>query len=456
MARGIGVCVVTAAIVATPLLVFFATHPGTFTARMGQISVFQAGVPALVIVKNVAKLLAKFTVYGDTLWRYNVPTRPIFVGAVGVLFYLGLLTALRGAWRRHAASALVIAWFVVMLFPSFLSLDDGTYFSRASGLAPAVFLLPALGFVGLWDWAVSKAPPSRERLLNGAFALAIAGVLATEAGMTYRDYFVVWADSTGAAKETMGDMVTVAHFLSREARPNQEDILVSSSYYQHATVAHLAPTVYPYVRWFDGNSVLVLPAKTARDTLLLFPSSALPNSIDTLLPTQALVDRAAFKDGTTAMLAYRLTPDQVQAATDQILADPSLTRLSRNLGDQIELVGYRLEPQARHNSFLTTTVVWRILSDAPENDLVVFAHLLNDKGGLYRQVDSTDFRSSEWRTGDMVVARYVMEIKDWVPTGTYSLVVGVYDRATMKRLPVKGSAPADTVLLGYVNVVGQN
>ena len=40
--------------------------------------------------------------------------------------------------------------------------------------------------------------------------------------------------------------------------------------------------------------------------------------------------------------------------------------------------------------------------------------------------------------------------------GTYLLVVGVYDRATMKRLLVKGAAPADTVLLGYVNMVGQN
>lgn len=454
--RGIGIAVIAAAIVAAPLLVFFATHPGTFTARIDQVSVFQAGAPALVIAKNVAKLLAKFTIYGDTLWRYNVATRPIFVGVVGMLFYLGLLVALRNTWRRHPASAMLLAWFAVMLFPSFLSLDDGTYFSRASGLAPAIFLLPALGFVSLWDWAVSKVALPRKKMLQGTFAVAIAAILLMEAGMTYRDYFVVWADSAGAARETMSDMVAAARLMNREARPSEEDILISSSYHQHATIAHLAPAVYPHVRWFDGNSTVVIPTTTNRDTLFLFPSSALPDSLDALMPPQALVDRTTFKDGTTEMAAYRLTPDQVQATTDRILGDPSLTHLSKNLGDQIELVGFRLEPQAKHNSLLTTTVVWRVLKDAPRDDYVVFAHLLNDKGGLYRQVDSTDFRSSEWRARDLVVARYVMEIKDWVPTGRYSLVVGVYDRATMQRLPIKDDTSADVVLLGYVDVVGQD
>lgn len=456
MARGIVVFFVAAAIVATPLLVFFATHPGTFTARIDQVSVFQAGAPALVVAKNVAKLLAKFTIYGDTLWRYNVAGRPIFVGLVGMLFYLGLFVALRNTWRRHAASALVLAWFVVMLFPSFLSLDDGTYFSRASGLAPAVFLLPAIGFVSLWDWALSRAALPRRRMLQGAFAVAIAAVLLLEAGMTCRDYFVIWADSAGAAKETMADMVVAARVLNREARPIEEDILISSSYHQHATIAHLAPTVYPHVRWFDGNATLVLPTMAARHTLLLFPSSALPNNLDALMPPQALVERATFTDGTTAMVAYRLTPDQVRATADRILGDPSLTRLTKNLGDEIELVGYQLEPQAKHNTLFTTTVVWHVLKDAPQHDYVMFAHLLNDKGGLYRQVDSTDFRSSEWRAGDVVVARYTMEIKDWVPTGRYSLVVGVYDRATMQRLPIKGDTLADVVLLGSVDVVGQD
>lgn len=209
-------------------------------------SIFQPGVvdqsPLQALIANMAKLLATFTICGDTLWRYNIAGRPIFVGAVALLFYVGLIVCLRRTIGRHSASVLVLAWLVVMLFPSALSWDVGAYTFRSMGLVPMLFLLPAIAYAALWDAVVGRAARSWLLTAQWAFPACAAVILVVEGAMTYRDYFLDWANSFGSAYENMEDTVAAARYLSGVARPGEEDIFVSSEYFGHPVVAHLAPT----------------------------------------------------------------------------------------------------------------------------------------------------------------------------------------------------------------------
>ncbi|MBI4322251.1 MAG: glycosyltransferase family 39 protein [Chloroflexi bacterium] len=467
---GLGVFVGVAAAVAAPLAFYFITHPGMFSARIEQVYVFQTATTEAEAIRslaeNIGKLLATFTLRGDTLWRFNIDGRPIFVGAVAPFFYVGLVVAGWGVIRRgrfgrdvacnvptRAPTAMMLAWLGVMLFPSFLSVDPGAYTPRSMGLAPMLFLVPAIGMVGLWDWAVAMAPRVRQRALNWACTGIVAATLLADGAITYRDYFVVWANSFGGAYQDMADVVAAARFLDREARPGEENLFVSTDFFPQAVIAHLAPMVYPQARWFDGNSVIVLSPVSRRNSLYVFPYSALPKELDSYLPSEAIVERSFFPEGPAKMVAYRLTPGQVEATVRRITNDPWLKRLSRNLGDEIELIAYRLDRRVEQGDELSVTGIWRVLKDAPARDYVAFAHLLDHKGAMWGQDDVAAFPTSEWRTGDIVVMKYSISVGKRVAPGKYAVALGIYDRATLDRLPVKGEQiQADTLHLDFAKV----
>ena len=453
---------IAAAVVSAPLLIYFARHPGTFAARINQVLVFQPGVldvgkdPVLTLGENLVKLLATFTVHGETLWRYNISGRPIFVGIVALLFYVGLIVVIYGVIRKRAGSAMVIAWVTVMLFPSFLSYDVGAYTFRSMGLVPVIYLVPAVGLVAAWDWAIARLSHMLRFRVEHAFVALVAVILLVEGGITYRDYFTIWANSFGAAYENMDDILAAARYLDREARPATEEIFVSTDLHRHAVIAHLAPTVYPHVRWFDGNSSVVFPTSNERNSLYLFPFSALPKGLDAFLPSEAIVDRSFFQNGTTKLVVYRLTPSQVELAVRDLLGNPTLTKESTFLGDEVELLAYRIDRRVVQGEELGVTVLWRVLKDAPAPPYVVFAHLLDHRGAMWAQYDTPAFPTSEWRAGDVVVGQYALKISRKVAPGKYSVAWGVYDRATLARLPIKGGhATGDTMHLGFAKVASR-
>ncbi len=456
----VAVSLAVAFVVAAPLLLFFATHPGTFSARMSQISVIQPGAPeqnlAEGLEQNIIKLLASFTVYGEPLWRYNISGRPIFVGPVAFLFYVGLIVTVMNIFKKHAASAMAIAWFVVMLFPSFLSYDVGAYTFRSMGLVPMLYLVPAVGAVALWDSIDARVPESWRHRTQQAILASIIVILIAEGVTTYRDYFVVWANSFGSAYEDMVDVVAAARFLDREAKPGSEDIFISSAYYPHPVIAHLAPKAYEAARWFDGNSTIVLSTKSTRNSLYVFPFSALPKQLDSYLPSEAMVERSFFDNGTIKLLAYRLTPTQVENAVNKLLDDPAFTKANKVLGDDIELLSYRLDHRVEQGDKLSITAIWRTLKDAPPEDYVIFSHLLDNEGKMWAQYDTPGYPAAQWRAGDIVIGQYEMEIGNRVAPGKYAVDLGVYDRATLKRLAVKGAtAPEDSVHLDFVKVASR-
>lgn len=129
--------------------------------------------------------------------------------------------------------------------------------------------------------------------------------------------------------------------------------------------------------------------------------------------------------------------------------------LPLTLGGQIRLMGCDVaRTRVRAGEHLQFTLYWQPLTTIRE-DYTVFTHLLSPQGTLLAQVDRQPLQglvpTSRWLPGGVYADRFDMELPADVPSGEAQLEVGLYQLATMDRLPVVTSdgqrLPEDRVLL---------
>jgi hypothetical protein len=115
------------------------------------------------------------------------------------------------------------------------------------------------------------------------------------------------------------------------------------------------------------------------------------------------------------------------------------------IGDQIQLLGYRLAPGAGEPYIagepLMLTLYWQAL-ETVDASYTVFVHLSDPDGKIWGQHDSqpveNTFPTPTWVPGQIVVDQHQVEISTQAPDGAYQLLTGLYDGATGQRLPVSG------------------
>ncbi|NIO67839.1 MAG: hypothetical protein GTN71_01945 [Anaerolineae bacterium] len=141
-----------------------------------------------------------------------------------------------------------------------------------------------------------------------------------------------------------------------------------------------------------------------------------------------------------------------------------MTPVNANLGDKVELAGYKLttdiaSPQigiltTAPNTALRLTLYWRVLAPM-ETSYAVFTHLLDANSQLWAQKDNPPVRGSypttEWRVGETIVDKYDIVVPPDAPAGQYELEVGLYDATAGQRLPLldnrRGQRQDERVLL---------
>ncbi len=91
-------------------------------------------------------------------------------------------------------------------------------------------------------------------------------------------------------------------------------------------------------------------------------------------------------------------------------------------------------------------LVWRP-AQAPQAELVVFAQVLDAGNHIVGQYDGRPAAtpSTAWEPGQAYRGRLGVPVLPGTPPGTYRLIVGLYDRATGRRLPVAGGGDALTL-----------
>lgn len=112
--------------------------------------------------------------------------------------------------------------------------------------------------------------------------------------------------------------------------------------------------------------------------------------------------------------------------------------LKVNLGDQITLLGYDLESEAKPGGELRLVLYWQAQREMDTN-YTVFTHLLDKGGRLWGQKDNPPqggkYPTTGWLEGEVVRDEYEIPISPDTPSGSYLLEVGIYQAEIGERLP---------------------
>jgi hypothetical protein len=133
---------------------------------------------------------------------------------------------------------------------------------------------------------------------------------------------------------------------------------------------------------------------------------------------------------------------------------PQVT-LNAQLGDAVRLDGYAAA-QPSDRSALQLTLFWTALASM-DTDYTIFAHLRDTNGVTVAQWDGLPldgaYPTSQWRAGEIIVTPVKIALPASLPPGQYRLYVGLYQLATLERLPVAGDTSGENaVILGEVTL----
>ncbi|MCR4408204.1 MAG: hypothetical protein NUW24_15005 [Anaerolineae bacterium] len=130
---------------------------------------------------------------------------------------------------------------------------------------------------------------------------------------------------------------------------------------------------------------------------------------------------------------------------------PTMQPLNVVLGDDIHLLGYRLEGDDGDLVFapgetVHLTLYWQ--TPVPiHQDYTVFTHLLDPTGWLRGQQDNppvyATYPTGQWAVDEIIVDKYDIALEIGAPPGKYALELGMYDPATVERLPIRGEDGTD-------------
>jgi hypothetical protein len=490
LTANLGFLVLGAVFTALPMIWYFATHFGQFSARAGSVAVWQyVHAPldiGLEIGRNVPRVLGYFCCAGATTLYNGLPDFPGVSPLLAPFLALGLAGAILNS--RHLTHRLIWLWWVIGLLPSITTIEAPHPLRMLVAMAPTAVLI-ALGpfYVGHWltaiparigmhSWTTNRFATLRTScvLCAGVIALALAALPST-----WRAYFVEWADSPAVrqlndpAALTLRDAVIShtgagASVYLPMSRVNDPTLL----YYLGGSFARQASLSAPAAK---GGSYVIAPERDAGDTVWVqFTGEAA-----TLLPPLTDAGLAVIRAG-LAHSAEPLVGPAGEAAgwIAPLSVDPGriAERPTRNqavvLGPML-LTGMRypdtivfaaaagVDERSGAAQALPVTTYWQ--ADAPMRDeYEVLVHLVDDDRQVWGTGDGRPtgwvYPTSFWRPHlDTVAVQHLVRLQAATlpPPGRYWLAVAVYDPASGCRLPVTGGgdrSSADTYLAGPLKV----
>ncbi|HHB90090.1 MAG TPA: hypothetical protein ENK60_02140 [Anaerolineae bacterium] len=234
--EGMGMFLAGFLVAVTPLAAYVVRHWSVFLIRMNRISVFrdvEAAGSYAPVWSNLRKVLLMFNVQGDMAALNNLPGAPMLHAAVGVLFVLGLLWAVRWFWKE--LPALYLLWFGSVASLAVLTVaHEAPNARRPIGLIPLIYLLVAVVFTALWlAWRKAFGEKRTRPLFVLLTALAIFVM-----GSNLRTYFRVQAVDPAVWYAYSPEESAIGEFLAQQ--PEDLIIYLDPQYYGHAAIRFIA------------------------------------------------------------------------------------------------------------------------------------------------------------------------------------------------------------------------
>ena len=426
--------ILIASLIAAPLVYYLATHPQA-EPRVGQVSgpldaLRQGDVGPLLNYTLAA--IGMFAIRGGTEWLYNLPGRPIFDPLTALVFFVGIIAALR-KWRK-ARTAFALIWLGAGLAPILLSWPPASE-SHAILAQPAVYLLVGLGL----DVVVAALAARGNAKSSLPIVLSLV-VIALNAGLSARDYFGVWNVSDAVRWEHQATVTEMGRYA--DAHPELRDVAFAGTAIDYHSpwmkVGHSLTSRRRDARWFNPARALVWNPSGPMTYLIPFRD---PNPVtfnqtvrETFFGAARLTLDAKLADGRPVFTAYEM-PDAAALHTEAMAA--GIRPL--DFDGRWTLIGYEVRPtQARPGDSIRAVTYWRV-ARADDSPLIMFAHLLGPDGKLVAQEDRLDVASETLRVGDEFLQTHRMALAGDAPPGTYHVAIGLYSPVTNLRVPVAGS-----------------
>jgi len=359
----------------------------------------------------------------------------------------GVLFAALGWWvwlrRERRWAVLVAAFFVFNRLAAFAVSDDATlqddipFFLISSSL---LFTLP----IGIGVAAAFRAAGSARFRVAGVRAAALGGVVLVTAGSIWWLHFRNWEAAQSMKRRAEASRVYSAALL--ENIPGGSVVVADWAfatplwYYQASE--GLGPSVSVLSLWTEEWGPYVGNAPPDTDIFL----TSQPREILEGLPVSTYL-RYEW------MSAYRVVRKSDYLLDEMpVLPNPVGVRF----GDTIELAGVNgAEWEVAKGSAFVMSCVWRSLAPAGR-DYQVFVHFVGPGGRVRLQQDHEPvggaYPTGQWRPGDIVRESFLVVVPPDTPSGTYEVVVGVWDPVTGARLPATGGSARDAVTVGGLTV----
>jgi hypothetical protein len=116
------------------------------------------------------------------------------------------------------------------------------------------------------------------------------------------------------------------------------------------------------------------------------------------------------------------------------------------LEETLEFVGYGLRGDPRPGEKLEVLTHWRVI-DPPSHPLSLMLHLVGGAGAPVAVGDGLGVGIDQWRAGDVIVQRHVLDLPPDLAPGDYQLLTGAYwlDDLTRLRAGDRSEIPLETV-----------
>ena len=421
-----------AGLLVTPMFLYLRAHPEALTRLDmldGPLQDLRSGNLRPVFANVSGALLAfVWPGYGDQFLAYNIPGRPVFEAVTAVFFLLGLLVCLWN-WKKPPFAFLLL-WFGAGILPSLIT---GATANTTRNLAalPAVYLLPAVGFMELFR---SQMGPILKRPIFIAAALLwllLAGFISG------RDYFVRWANMPDVRGAYQVNLVTALNYLAAQETP--PPIVMSTVYPGPAHDSSIALVLRPHaaddLHWVDARRALLWPDGAGGYALI--PTSTPPDPAFSPFLRPLASQSLRPDDLDPGFTLYELAPNPVDVKGTAVANFNDAVRLldGRWLDDEVlagETAVYQTTWQV-----LDPTRIGPVMPPTFTPDTVFFTQVLTPEGSVLAQQDTLDAPSWAWRPGDIFVQLHTITVPPETPPGAYSTITGIYDRASLQRLPTQ-------------------
>ncbi len=502
--KGTAVTLLTAFVIALPLLLFLRNNPELevrIAELSGPLTAVRHGDFSL-LWENIKNSVLLFTIKGDTTWRYNIPGKPLLLLVQGTLFYVGVLLA--GWWvirpfRKHStpqqkqqgtAAFAALAWLFLGFTPVFVTGPDLSM-TQAMGMQPVLYLFPALGIaeVASGEWRVASGN-KKQKTKNGkqktknkkqstdnnqrttpyglrltAYGLLVTIFFAAIAYNTTRDYFGTWVNAPEVRVQYESAMVAAIDYVNtHDVRDVAISTITPGEFHtpalaqmmltNTATSAPLSAGVSP--RWYDGRTSLLLPQ--AKESLVIVPGfTPMHMALGRYVNTRVLVTTLPMRetDFDRPLNIYEWREDETLAEWQTIF---TMEDVPVNFGDKLQLLGYDVQtPVVAVGDWVQVATLWRVLEPIPIESRL-FTHMLGADGVPVAQEDKLDVPPQSWLHGDMFIQLHEFRVEEGTAVGSYPIAVGVYTCPAScengQRLPivVGNNAVGDSLTIQMLEV----